>query len=106
MNFGIDDLGSELFRQIRDAGGDRAPRVPFRAGPARAHAQHRRGGCHQALSRHYECVLAVADKRIAPAAAEGPAAAQEERGLKKAGFARGVRANEEINGWIEFQLDT
>ena len=105
VDLGVDDLGRELLGEIRDASGNGAADMPFRAAAGCLDAERDRTDRAQGLAREQKGVFAVGDERIAAAAAKRAAPAQEKGGLEQAGLARGIRADEEIGAGIELELD-
>ncbi len=105
VNLGVDDLRWELLRHVRDTRSDCAPDMPFRLRASCAHAKRHAARRAQSLARQKKRVLALGDQQIAPPTAERASAAQEERGLKQAGLARGIRADKKIGAGVKFQLD-
>src|SRR5688572_6280057 len=106
VNFRIDNLRGKLFSQVRNPGGRSTSDTPFRIGARCPNTQ--RYGCRRSLrhGRQKEIVCSVGDQRFASPRTERAAATQEERGLKKAGLARRIRADEQIGFRIEFEFDS
>ena len=70
VDFGIDDLGWKLFRQVRNAGGRSATDAPLGIAARRTNAQGYGSHRPQGLRGQDEIICPVRDERIPTAGAE------------------------------------